>query len=521
MTSDKIKKKISDDDAQAIIDEDTREQIEEQHSLDEKAIKKLRKQQEREVAASTIEDLTSKLAMANEQLALSSTSVSSLQISNFGYSSTVVMLDSTKVLSADLVKSFCHQFRNSDFKKSVSSCISIDARRLINMKLRDNGFVNEDSEIDLWTDAIFLLNLEKAYKDTIVNETSFQALRKLAMHRFYDENQQTLPVQKLMSSLLEICENMTQVELNDRLFQKSCIDMIWNLLDNTDALKINLDTKVKALFTMKNFIYLIGAYRSDMKNKVVFLEENGYAVAPRVYKLKKFDQHLVMPGDDEKKVKGNKKRKLFLENAVNPDHSIDVSIDPCYKCGRQMVDKFSKETHTSANCYLNKHENCNRNPNISWKESKEGKAFAAMTPPLLVLPYGMLMTGAKRIVPKKSGEFIIPHLSTLSYVNCDYLTALSTNLSLYRDTYDFLPLLITQVQASSRGQQERSLSKEVEALLDSGSLAGDFISQEIVNSMNCSDYIIMNNTNNNVCSGLDSTCSKTLGSIELTISFKN
>ena len=191
MTSDKIKKRIRDDDAQAIIDEDTREQIEEQHSLDEKAIKKLRKQQEREVAASTIEDLTSKLAMANEQLALSSTSVSSLQISNFGYSSTVVMLDSTKVLSADLVKYFCHQFRNSEFKKSVSSCISIDARRLINMKLRDNGFVNEDSEIDLWTDAIFLLNLEKAYKDTIVNETSFQALRKLAMHRFYDTCSET------------------------------------------------------------------------------------------------------------------------------------------------------------------------------------------------------------------------------------------------------------------------------------------------------------------------------------------
>ena len=66
---------------------------------------------------------------------------------------------------------------------------------------------------------------------------------------------------------------------------------------------------------------------------------------------------------------------------------------------------------------------------------------------------------------------------------------------------DFLPVTLRFLP----DQQETTGGDEVEALLDSGSLAGDFIAKRIVSKLKLEHHIVTNKSRT-VCSGLDSKC---------------
>ena len=60
-------------------------------------------------------------------------------------------------------------------------------------------------------------------------------------------------------------------------------------------------------------------------------------------------------------------------------------------------------------------------------------------------------------------------------------------------------------------------TKKVTALLDTGCLVGDCISEESINSLNTSNYLF--DTNTTICSGFDNTCETKFKSLNLNISF--
>ena len=62
---------------------------------------------------------------------------------------------------------------------------------------------------------------------------------------------------------------------------------------------------------------------------------------------------------------------------------------------------------------------------------------------------------------------------------------------------------------------------EVLALLDSGAIAGDFISKSIIDDLNFNASIIQVDNPKKLCSGLDNSCNVINSSIELTLTFLN
>jgi hypothetical protein len=85
-----------------------------------------------------------------------------------------------------------------------------------------------------------------------------------------------------------------------------------------------------------------------------------------------------------------------------------------------------------------------------------------------------------------------------------------------------LPLTLVSIHFSS--QEVISLkgrSVKVKGLLDSGSLAGDFISQDIVESFDLNSFVNLNKSNKKVFSGLDNSCSISVGTLTASMLFIN
>ena len=78
---------------------------------------------------------------------------------------------------------------------------------------------------------------------------------------------------------------------------------------------------------------------------------------------------------------------------------------------------------------------------------------------------------------------------------------LSNLISPHATSSDFLPVTLPFLP----DQQETTGGDEVEALLDSGSLAGDLIAKSVVSQLNLEHRVIFNKSRT-VCSGLDSKC---------------
>ena len=78
---------------------------------------------------------------------------------------------------------------------------------------------------------------------------------------------------------------------------------------------------------------------------------------------------------------------------------------------------------------------------------------------------------------------------------------LSNLISPRATSFDFLPVTLRFLP----DQQETTGGDEVEALLDSGSLAGDFIAKRVFSQLKLEDHAVSNKSRT-LCSGLDSKC---------------
>ena len=102
-------------------------------------------------------------------------------------------------------------------------------------------------------------------------------------------------------------------------------------------------------------------------------------------KKKKFDHE--KHTSDEKTEKTPREKKLRTEFTT----VLDPNIKPCEACGRQEKDRVLKVNHTFANCYLKSHPDANKDPKTSWKDSKNGKAYAAHKQSSPILPWSRVL----------------------------------------------------------------------------------------------------------------------------------
>lgn len=131
----------------------------------------------------------------------------------------------------------------------------------------------------------------------------------------------------------------------------------------------------------------------------------------------------------------------------------------------------------------------------------------------MFLPYTYLKDGSKRDLPEKG---------KLSCIDCNYLVSLKNNFLKSSSNINFLSLTLVSVQLPAQERVSlKSRSVSVKGLLDSGSLAGDFISQEIIEIFDLNSYVTQDISSKKVCSGLDNSCSLSVGSLTASVSFIN
>ena len=108
-------------------------------------------------------------------------------------------------------------------------------------------------------------------------------------------------------------------------------------------------------------------------------------------------------------------------------------------------------------------------------------------------------------------------LSWLDVIIDNYLSSLQSRIN---STSSYLDVILIDV--ISKIKANKDLNKTTaKALLDTGSLAGDFISNDFIVDLNLVNYVEIDNNEIQICSGLDNNCSSTSGSITLSLSFKN
>jgi hypothetical protein len=90
----------------------------------------------------------------------------------------------------------------------------------------------------------------------------------------------------------------------------------------------------------------------------------------------------------------------------------------------------------------------------------------------------------------------------------------------FNTTPDYLTMSISIKQMDQRGRAGKEDNQiQIKALLDTGALAGDFISQELVNKLGANH--LLETVHTTICSGFDNNCDSYFKSILVNLSYIN
>ena len=263
-------------------------------------------------------------------------------------------------------------------------------------------------------------------------------------------------------------------------------------------MKINIGEEVVGSAEDFNFMLLM-----TLKHLRTIKKEAETSVFTVAYndKSRNVSQNWVVPGDESVKVLQNKRHN-------------DKHDKFCNMCGGNNHDA-AKCRHRSS-----KYANLSEKPYVG----SEGhtKLVAAKGLSYTRIPYSaQAATTGKKVGQSKKGD---TNLSSSSH----YLPAtikkpydmdwkskskLMTSLDLKSTTSDFLTVSLTPLSI-----QEMRRSVSGEALLDTGCLAGDFVSERIVDNNNLRFLVKNSIITDTVCSGVDNQCYDIRNSILLRVS---
>jgi hypothetical protein len=202
----------------------------------------------------------------------------------------------------------------------------------------------------------------------------------------------------------------------------------------------------------------------------------------------------------------------------------DLSLEEsCGFCGRNTEIKLNGKSypHTKKLCFCKLHVDKNVS-DLPWSKSPMGISYKSLG--LNFLPNNKKLSGDKKSMvdysmPKEesSGN----HLLSDDFDISIYLSSLSKKLT--NDLSVFVKVSISLIlkESPSRKRSLMPRGHESLALLDSGALAGDFISLAFINELDLHSFVVKIDNPKRVCSGLDNTCNLISGSIELILNFIN
>ena len=289
-------------------------------------------------------------------------------------------------------------------------------------------------------------------------------------------------------------------------------------------IRLALKETVNKCTTVKEFIYAIGKYNYTSNQLTLSVIDAGYTVTldPRygfhytAGKRKELDNQISIRDSKQARLNSTRDSKSTAET-ITPGA-------PCLYCGRSNPVKVKGKEfpHTSDNCYCKELVDKNTST-YPWTESGNGKAFLALGKNILPINF-KLSPDRKSLVEytipkdKPSGEYF----DDTDEINL-YLSSLIKRLKSSKNN-QFLDVFVNhfspQETLVSKGKESRNTTSLL-ALVDSGALAGDFISKSAVDMLGYNNHIINIINPTKVCSGLDNACNIITGSIVLTLSFLN
>ena len=359
-----------------------------------------------------------------------------------------------------------------------------------------------------WSRADFISALQAVYPQ-ISHDTDKTYLDMITDLKFVYDINNPLVEQYFSDQIAKIDQhyNVRTTEQNQKaakiLFDKLDVPHKFNFkpLFLKKVLDCNIGEEVVGSAEDFNFVLLM-----TLKHLRTIKKEAETSVFTVTYndKSRNVSQNWVVPGDESVKVLQNKRQ--------NEKHD-----KLCNVCGGS--------NHDAAKCRHRSSEYANLSEKPYVGSDGHAKLVAAKGPSYTRIPYtAQAATTGKQFGQSKKGD---TNLSSSSHYQPATIkkpydkdwkskSKLMTSLNLKSTTSDFLTVSFTPL--SIQGMQ-RSVSGE--ALLDTGCLAGDFISERIVDNNNLR-FLVKNSINTyTVCSGLDNQCYDIRNSIPLRVSFLN
>jgi transposase InsO family protein len=229
--------------------------------------------------------------------------------------------------------------------------------------------------------------------------------------------------------------------------------------------------------------------------------------------------------------KRQKRRQLEAQkNSSTERKEVDWSIAHCDTCGMQ--------SHVTQKCWLDNppaHTDRNVEP-VAFEVSSKGKQWA-LNDKGPFCPAKWYLNGKPRLPPAKPDKKGQPQQSkswaTVLTTILDEMKLKQTSHSDYLSIFISLPLQTATLGEEGEVEMEEEVrspgvqrdeaadagedSLSIQALLDTGCLVGDCMSQEIVDKLNASHLVV--NIKTTICSGFDNNCSSDFPSLLIKVTF--
>jgi transposase InsO family protein len=326
--------------------------------------------------------------------------------------------------------------------------------------------------------------------------------------------------------LNKLFERYQSRDYKDKEKQKILCSILTKKMDQDDAIRCDME-QMKTPDTVDKWIENYKQARANARQVLKKAGRYKYLQNDlRDYKAK--NQRGKVDSDHSDSNRKELLKRKRHDQAEQESPVIDWTKKRCYGCG--------KEGHGKEDCWQmktpNPHPDRNQE-NTDFHKSAKGIQWIANTHGPYCHQFWHL-DGTKRTVPKPENQ------SKFEVILCSVIDRLLLNKPIHSD---FLPVFLSLpqnqtlaaegeeagglerveevhspgVKMAEAGAEEAVADKLVQALLDTGCLVGDCISQEVVNSLNARHLVV--NIKTTICSGFDNHCSDIHPSLLIKITF--